>query len=281
MRIIKSSAALVEWRRRVQREGVAIGFVPTMGALHDGHRALIRTARLACDAVVVSIFVNPLQFGRGEDFSRYPRMLVRDAALCRKEGVDVVFAPSAADMYPPGSQSVVSVPKIAKRWEGARRPGHFDGVATVVTKLFALVRPDLAVFGQKDYQQALVVRQVIEDLSLGVRLFIHPTVRDPDGLALSSRNAFLSAAERRRALVLFWALSAGRAAVRRGAPPEAVNRAMRAMIRRERSVQLDYLAACDAETLEPATSRHRELVLLGAVRIGRTRLIDNLLVSAG
>ena len=281
MRTLRTVRAVTRWRRPLQREGVSIALVPTMGALHDGHRALIRAARLTCDAVVVSIFVNPLQFGPREDFGRYPRQLARDVRLCRGEGVDVVFAPSVAEMYPPSSATTVAVPALARRWEGAHRPGHFEGVATVVTKLLAIVKPVVAIFGQKDFQQAAVIRRLAIDLNLGTAIRIHPTVRERDGLAVSSRNVFLTPAQRRAAPALYRSLLVGRAAIRAGARDRAtVERIMRAALRRERSMRLDYLAVCDAETLEPAKRVRGTLVLLGAARLGRIRLIDNLTVKS-
>jgi len=271
---------MAAWSAAYHRESVTIGLVPTMGALHAGHRALIRTARLSCDAVVVSLFVNPAQFGPQEDFARYPRKPKADAALCRKEGVDVLFAPPVGEVYPDGFQSTVSVPALARRWEGARRPGHFDGVATVVTKLLAVVRPTVAVFGQKDFQQAALIRRLVEDLDLGARVLVYPTVREADGLALSSRNVYLTPAQRRAAPVLLRALQAGRGAIRCGVRSgPRIQQAMRRIIGEESLAKVEYLAVCDPETLEPLTRVRRHAVLLGAIRIGRIRLIDNLLVK--
>ena len=197
MKIIRTARSMTAWSERLRREGVTIGFVPTMGALHDGHRSLIRAARLRCDALVVSIFVNPAQFSPTEDLSAYPRPIARDRALCREEGVDVCFEPTVRVMYPEGFQTTVAVPALARRWEGTARPHHFVGVATVVTKLFGIVSPHLALFGQKDYQQAALVRQLVKDLNLGVEIQVRLTVRERDGLAMSSRNVYLSAVERR------------------------------------------------------------------------------------
>jgi pantoate--beta-alanine ligase len=251
-----------------------------MGALHAGHRALIRSARLASDAVVVSIFVNPTQFGPREDFSRYPRPVKQDLALCRSEDVDVVFTPSVKTMYPRGFQTTVTVSDLAARWEGPVRPRHFQGVATVVTKLLSLVRPDVTLFGQKDYQQAALIRRMVEDLNLGTTIRIHPTVRQADGLALSSRNVYLTPAQRAAAPVLFQALQAGAQAIRRGTRRgRTINRMMVARVRHEPLARLDYLAVCDPLTLEPVFHVKTRVVLLGAVRIGRIRLIDNLLVG--
>lgn len=280
MRIVHSPAAMTAWSERLRREGVTIGFVPTMGALHDGHRALIRTARLHCDALVVSIFVNPAQFAPHEDLATYPRPIAKDRALCREEGVDVCFEPTTTTMYPAGFQTVVTVPSVARRWEGESRPHHFGGVATVVTKLFGIVRPHLALFGQKDFQQAALVRRLVKDLDLGVRIIVRPTVREPDGLAMSSRNVYLSPEERRTAPIFYRALEAGRKAVERGVKDAAsVQTIMRELLAGEPAVRIDYLAVCDPATLEPLTTIGRQAVLLGAIRIGSVRLIDNVSVK--
>jgi pantoate--beta-alanine ligase len=280
VKTIRTIAAMADWSQRLHREGVTIGFVPTMGALHEGHRTLIRAARLACDAVVVSIFVNPTQFGPTEDLSKYPRQLRLDRALCRKEGIDIVFVPGAKTMYPAGSQTVVTVPSIARRWEGEARPHHFQGVATIVTKLLCLIQPDRAWFGQKDYQQAALVQQLVKDLNLPTQLVIHPTVRESDGLALSSRNVYLTTRERQAAPMLFRALQAGAAAIRAGERRgPMIQRHMTRVVATEPLATVEYLAVCDPLTLEPLSIVHRRAVLLGAVRIGTVRLLDNLLVS--
>jgi pantoate--beta-alanine ligase len=280
MKILRSPSAMAEWSHSLRREGVVVGFVPTMGALHDGHRALIRQARLACDALVVSIFVNPTQFAPTEDLATYPRRLVQDRTLCREEGVDLCFEPTAAAMYPKGHQTVVTVPSVARRWEGESRPHHFAGVATVVTKLFGIVRPDLAWFGQKDYQQCAVVRQLIADLNLGIRMIVAATVRERDGLAMSSRNVFLSPEERRMAPIFYQALLAGRRAIEAGlADTDSVQAVMHKLLAGEPAVRVDYLAVCDADTLEPLDRIDRRAVILGAIRLGAVRLIDNMLVK--
>jgi pantoate--beta-alanine ligase len=280
MKIIRSPAAMTAWSEGLRREGVRIGFVPTMGALHDGHRALIRTARLQCDALVVSIFVNPTQFGPKEDLATYPRPIANDRARCIAEGVAVCFEPAAATMYPEGFQTTVTVPRIARRWEGETRPHHFAGVATVVTKLFGIVRPHFAVFGQKDFQQAAVVRQLVKDLNLDVAIIVRPTVREGDGLAMSSRNVYLSQEERRVAPVFYQSLQAGRQAIEGGSTDAAsVEKIMRKVIAGEPTVQIDYLAVCDPTTLEPLTTVGGHAVLLGAIRIGRVRLIDNVVAK--
>ena len=243
---------MAAWSEQLRREGVRVGLVPTMGALHDGHRALIRAARLRCDALVVSIFVNPAQFGPQEDLAKYPRPIAHDHAMCRKEGVDVCFEPTAEAMYPKGFQTVVTLPTIARRWEGEIRPHHFPGVATVVTKLFGIVRPQVALFGQKDFQQSALVRQLVNDLSLGVEIIVYPTVREADGLAMSSRNVYLSQGQRKSAATLYKALRAGAAAIRRGViDGKAVESAMIQVVKEEPALTIDYLAVCDPTTLEP------------------------------
>jgi pantoate--beta-alanine ligase len=236
-----------------------VGLVPTMGALHEGHRTLLRTARPACDRLVMSLFVNPAQFGPDEDFARYPRDAEADRAVAAAEGVDEVFAPTVEEMYPPGYSTAVSVGPLGEVYEGASRPGHFAGVATVVLKLFHRVRPDIAWFGQKDAQQLVVIRRMVRDLDLGVEVRAVPTVRESDGLALSSRNVFLSPEERRRAGSLHRALVAIDPALVEG--------------------DLDYLAVVDPESFEPMAPQQGALVV-GAAWFGATRLIDNVTVEA-
>jgi len=280
MKIIRSTTGMAVLSQRFLREGVRIGLVPTMGALHDGHRALIQEARLRCDALVVSIFVNPAQFSPQEDLAKYPRSISQDRALCRKEGVDVCFEPTAEAMYPNGFQTVVTLSTIARRWEGEIRPHHFSGVATVVTKLFGIVRPQVALFGQKDFQQSALVRQLVNDLSLGVEIIVYPTVREADGLAMSSRNVYLSQEERTRAITLYKSLRAGAEVIRRGVTDgEAVQSVMAHVLKKEPAITIDYLAVCNPSTLEPLSVVTSRVVLLGAVRIGSVRLIDNLLVT--
>jgi pantoate--beta-alanine ligase len=281
MRRIQTVNAMRTWSRGLQRERVTIGLVPTMGALHEGHRSLIRAARLACDAVAVSIFVNPLQFGPLEDFDRYPRSFAQDLRLCRSAGVDAVFIPRAQEMYPADFETAVSVQRLTRRYEGLSRPGHFGGVTTVVTKLLNIVRPDKAFFGQKDYQQAVVVERLAKDLNLDTGIVVRPTVREPDGLALSSRNRHLSPEERKAATVLYRALSDGRELIRAGERSvRKVEAAMTRLIRAEPLVRLDYLAVVDPITLDEVRSVRGRVVLLLAGWIGETRLIDNLIVTA-
>ena len=280
MKIIRTARSMTAWSERLRREGVTIGFVPTMGALHDGHRSLIRAARLRCDALVVSIFVNPAQFSPTEDLTSYPRPIAHDRALCREEGVDICFELTARAMYPEGFQTTVTVPAVARRWEGEARPHHFAGVATVVTKLFGMVRPHLALFGQKDYQQAALIRQLVHDLNLGVAIQVRQTVRERDGLAMSSRNIYLNADERRLAPLLSQALRAGSQMIEGGmSDVAAIERSMRQTIEQSPTMYVEYLAVCDPDSLEPLSLVTNRAVLLGAVRIGSTRLIDNLLVK--
>jgi len=281
MRRIRTGNAMRAWSRALRREGVTIGLVPTMGALHEGHRSLIRAARLACDAVAVSIFVNPLQFGPLEDFDRYPHSLAQDLRLCRSGGVDALFLPRAQEMYPPDFETAVSVQRLTRRYEGLSRPGHFGGVTTVVTKLLNIVHPNKAFFGQKDYQQAVVVARLVKDLNLDTEIVMRPTVREPDGLALSSRNLHLSPEERKAATVLYRALSDGRELIRAGERSvKKVEAAMTRLIWAEPLARLDYLAVADPITLDEVRSVRGRVVLLLAVWIGETRLIDNLIVTA-
>jgi pantoate--beta-alanine ligase len=257
-----------------------VGFVPTMGYLHAGHLALVRAARAGNRAVVASVFVNPRQFGPGEDYARYPRDLGRDLALLEAEAVDLVFAPPVEEMYPTGFGTTVDVGPLGEKLEGAERPGHFRGVATVVARLFNLVRPDRAYFGQKDGQQCVVVRKLIDDLAFPVELIVVPTVREPDGLALSSRNVYLSPEERRAALALSAGLRRATAAYRAGERDAATLRELVAgTIRAEPLATLAYVSLADAATLDELDRVDRPALLSLTARVGRTRLIDNELLS--
>jgi pantoate--beta-alanine ligase len=269
--------------REARERGQRVGLVPTMGALHEGHVELIKQCRAHTDFVVVSIFVNPTQFGVGEDFGRYPRPLDHDLRQCESAGADVVFAPSVPTVYPNGSSSTfVEVPGLSDVLEGASRPGHFRGVTTVVLKLFELILPDLAMFGQKDFQQQRVIHRMVEDLHVPVELTVAPTVREADGLALSSRNRYLNPQERQAASVLFRALSRAMQAVTAGErQADRVRQILRETLQLEPLVILDYAEVADAETLELLgnLSQERPAVALLAVRIGTTRLIDNAFLS--
>jgi len=268
--------------RSWKREGTRVGFVPTMGALHEGHLSLVRLVRSRCDRTVVSIFVNPLQFGPGEDFDRYPRDLDRDRSLCEGAGVDAVWAPSPADLYPEGFATAVEVEgPLATSLCGGSRPGHFRGVATVVAKLLLAVEPDVAVFGQKDAQQVAVIRRMAADLALPCEIAVAPTVREPDGLALSSRNAYLTPAERSQATCLKRGLDAASALFAAGQrEPRHLLGACRAALESSPLARIDYLALVDAATLVPVEpTLSRPALLAVAVFFGRTRLIDNALLS--
>lgn len=250
-----------------------------MGALHEGHRSLIQRARRTCETVVVSIFVNPLQFGPAEDYRRYPRDLSQDLARCREENVDLVFIPKPDALYPQDFQTTVAVDELSRRWEGEYRPTHFQGVTTVVTKLLNLVRPARAFFGQKDYQQCCLIRQLVKDLDLDTRITLCPTVRDADGFALSSRNRYVTKLQRQQALALYQALSAGKEAIAGGTRrADLVEKKMANVFDTGHGLAIDYLACCDARTLEPLTRLQGTVVLLGAIRVGGIRFIDNLIV---
>jgi pantoate--beta-alanine ligase len=259
-----------------------LAFVPTMGNLHAGHLALVRRARELADQVIVSIFVNPLQFGEGEDLASYPRTQARDAELLAAEGVDWLFVPSVAVMYPrpPATQTRVWVPGVSELLCGASRPGHFEGVATVVCKLFNMVRPDVAVFGQKDYQQLLVIRRMVEDLAMPVEIIGAPTIREVDGLAMSSRNGYLSTAERAVAPALYRVLQDTAARLRQGEAPAELEQAGASAIDAA-GMRCDYLAIRRRADLEVPAAADRELVILAAAQLGRARLIDNLEADRG
>ncbi|MEO7786726.1 MAG: pantoate--beta-alanine ligase [Sphingomicrobium sp.] len=279
MQIIRDLAGLGPALATLRADGRRSALVPTMGALHAGHLALIEEARRRADRVVATIFVNPLQFGAGEDLDRYPRREDADAAMLEAAGCDLVWLPTAAMLYPPGFATKVSVAGISERWDGAARPGHFDGVATVVAKLLIATMPDVALFGEKDFQQLAVIRQLVRDLGLPVAVVGVPIVRDADGLALSSRNAYLSADERARAVALPHALIAAREAIRAGSAPVAFILAeARAALTAAGFGNIDYVALVDAATLEPIETLDREARLAAAATLGKTRLIDNIAV---
>ena len=276
MRVVASVAEMKALARAWRREGRTIGLVPTMGYLHEGHLSLVRESKARAGVTVVSIFVNPTQFGPDEDFKRYPRDLAKDSAFLEAGGVDCLFHPDAAEIYPPGYRTYVEVRGLQDRLCGKSRPGHFRGVATVVLKLFEIVRPDLAFFGAKDAQQVLIIRKMAADLDLDVAIVTCPLVREPDGLALSSRNAYLSAEERRAALVLSAALGRAERAVAAGERDTArLVAGIRAAIAAEPLVRIDYVEAVDPETLEPVAAVEGEVLVALAAFVGRTRLIDN------
>lgn len=263
-----------------RRGGRTIGFVPTMGALHEGHLSLVEVARAQADYVVMSVFVNPMQFGPGEDYERYPRDLPADGSLAESRGVDLVFAPHAEEMYPGEANVTVKAGRIAGDWEGRIRPGHFDGVLTVVAKLCNIVQPDVAVFGQKDLQQARLVEAMIRDLNMPVELVLAPTIRDADGLALSSRNRYLQPDERQRALALPQALREIHAAWSRGEREVAsLERVGRAALAAAHGIKIDYLAVVERDTFRRPATLTTHGAAIGAIRVGATRLIDNVLLD--
>ena len=276
MEIVRRVHSMKEITRQARAKNRKIGFVPTMGALHDGHLTLVRRVKELVDVVVVSVFVNPTQFGAGEDLDTYPRNLARDADILVAEGVDYLFAPEPGDMYPAGPRTWVEVEDLSNRIEGASRPGHFRGVATVVMKLFQIVRPAVAAFGQKDAQQAVVLRHMTQDLHLDVEVLVLPTVRDPDGLAMSSRNAYLSPGERKAALAIPHSLEEAQRAVEDGErDPDALVRRVRGVLEAEEAVRIDYVELVDSRLLRRVVEMEGEMLLLVAAFVGSTRLLDN------
>ena len=281
MRTFQQVSPLRAYLRGIRQEGKTIGFVPTMGALHEGHLTLARRARGDCELVIMSVFVNPTQFGPNEDFAAYPRDLNRDLTLASQAGVDALFCPELGEIYPSGSETIVDVPHLGSVLEGAIRPGHFQGVATVVTKLLNIVQPERAYFGQKDYQQLLVIERVARDLHLSSKIVLVPTVREPDGLALSSRNAYLSVGERQAAPLLYRCLQRAQERVDAGeTDPSRIRQELESLIAEEPLATLDYVALANPDTLEPVASFAESVTLVAlAVRIGKTRLIDNALIA--
>ena len=274
MQVIETIAELRALRQQLSD---AVGFVPTMGYLHQGHLALVKRARTENSTVVVSIYVNPAQFGLREDFAGYPRELNRDLELLHTEKADVIFIPSDAEMYPPEFSSWIDVENVTERLEGPSRPGHFRGVATIVAKLFNLVQPSRAYFGQKDAQQAVVVKRMVADLDMGIEIVVVPTVRESDGLAMSSRNVHLSPEGRRAATVLFKALTLARQLGRGGEKDaEEIRRQITSLIQKEPLARIDYVSIADARTLEELSFIDRPALASLAVTIGKTRLIDNM-----
>jgi len=275
MTIVTPPAALRPLIRDARAQGKSIGFVPTMGAIHEGHLSLVRLARKACGFTVVSIFVNPLQFAAGEDLGRYPRKEREDAALLDREGVDLLYAPDPKEFYPPEFSTSVEVARVSEAGEGAVRPGHFRGVATVVAKLLIQIQPDAAFFGRKDLQQVAVVRRMVRDLDLPIRIEVGDTVREPDGLALSSRNAYLSEKERRQASALPRALFAARDRAAAGeAQASVLEHDVREALERA-GLAVDYVEVVDPETMRRMDRAAAGSALAAAVRVGKTRLIDN------
>ena len=281
MQICKTIAEIRNLLKHRRGQGHLIGFVPTMGYLHEGHLTLMRRAKEQCQTVVMSIFVNPLQFGPKEDFSGYPRDFERDAALSEKVGVDAIFAPEGEEMYSSGFCTYVEVQRLTDKLCGASRPGHFRGVTTVVAKLFNIIQPDYAYFGQKDAQQALVIRRMVADLNMALEVITVPTVREPSGLAMSSRNSLLSEEGRAAAAVLYRSLEAARLAVARGEKDaKELRRLVVDMIGREKLANLDYAEIHSLPDLEPLSTLQGQALLALAVKIGKVRLIDNIILEA-
>ena len=273
MQTVRSSEELA--RARAEIEGT-LALVTTMGALHAGHMALVEEARRRADRVAATIFVNPKQFGANEDFGSYPRRETEDGRMLEEAGCDLLWIPAVADIYPEGFSTSIHVAGLSERWEGEARPGHFDGVATVVARLLLSVRPDVALFGEKDFQQLAVIRRMVADLGVPVEIAAVPTVREADGLALSSRNAYLSDDERRRAVALPNALEEARKSILDGAPVSQVLQRAKQQLVDSGFLRIDYLALVDAATLEPVDAPAGEMRLIAAAVIGTTRLIDNL-----
>jgi pantoate--beta-alanine ligase len=280
MRTVESIAEMKAVCREITRNGRTLGFVPTMGALHEGHASLVRTSKVQCRATAVSIFVNPLQFGPTEDLDKYPRTMERDKKLLEELGIDVLFAPTAGEMYPEGAKTFIEVAELSERLDGLSRPGHFRGVATVVAKLFEVVRPDRAFFGQKDAAQVAVLRKMVSDLNMDVELVVCPIVREKDGLALSSRNAYLSADQRKQALVLHRALMRISHEVDMGeGAAERLVEIGKSVIAEEPAARLDYFAVVSPDSLEAVADVSRGALVAVAALFGATRLIDNLLLA--
>ena len=281
MKITKSIAETRAAARALKLSGKKLGLVPTMGALHDGHLSLVQLAKQQCDAVAASIFVNPKQFGPNEDFTKYPRSSERDREMLEEEGVELLFAPSVEEMYPSGSTTFVNVEGLSERLDGVSRPGHFRGVATVVSKLFHIVEPDKAFFGQKDAAQVAIIKRMVHDLDLPVEIVVGPIVREPDGLAMSSRNAYLDAKQRKEALVLSRALKRVEASIREGeVDTNQLTNAAKRIFAEEPEVRVDYIAVVDPDTLDPINDVANGALIAVAAYLGSTRLIDNVVISA-
>ena len=280
MEIVKEISKMREISKFWKRQGYKIAFVPTMGFLHEAHLALVRKAKELGDKTVVSIFVNPLQFGPKEDFREYPRDLEKDLALLEKEKVDAVFIPETEEMYPPDFQTYVEVTKLTTGLCGAFRPGHFKGVTTVVLKLFNIVNPDIAIFGEKDYQQLQVIKQMIKDLNLDIEIVAHPTVREKDGLAMSSRNIYLSSAERESAISLYKALLLAQKLVKEGEKDsQKIKEEMEKFIYSFPFTKVQYIEFVDPQTLDPIDKINKPVLCALAVYVGKARLIDNMLIT--
>ncbi len=280
MQIIKEIKEMQSVADSLRREGKTIGFVPTMGFLHEAHLSLMRIARPKCDALVVSIFVNPTQFGPNEDFDKYPRDFAQDEIFCQQENVDIIFCPDKNCIYDEPYYTYINVEKFSETMCGLSRPGHFRGVATVVCKLFNIVKPHLAVFGEKDYQQAVIIKQMTKDLNFDIEILTGPIVREPDGLAMSSRNKYLSPEERQKALVLHKSLQLAERLVKEGKnDSDFIHSEIQNLIEQAEGAVIDYIAIVDSKTLEPLKEVQDNTLIALAVKIGQTRLIDNTVIQ--
>jgi pantoate--beta-alanine ligase len=280
MQILKTVAEVKAYIRGVKADGKSIGFVPTMGYLHEGHLTLMREAKAICDVVIVSIFINPLQFGVGEDFEEYPRDLTRDAELCQSVGIGAIFAPAVAEMYPKGYHTFVDLEELPNHLCGLARPGHFRGVSTVVSKLFNIIQPDKAFFGQKDAQQALIIKRLAADLNMNLDIVVVPIVREEDGLAMSSRNVYLTPEERQAAPVLYQSLQQAKAAIEAGETKgEAIRNLMINSIQQQKLAKIDYVEVVSRSSLEGLDRLEGEVLIAVAVCFGKTRLIDNIMLN--
>ena len=280
MKLIKSISSVKKQIKKAKEKGQRVGFVPTMGYLHDGHLSLVREAVKECDIVIASIFVNPSQFGPGEDYSRYPRDLKKDLRLAQQAKVDIVFTPSVKSMYSNGCQAYVSVEELSRVLCGISRPAHFKGVTTVVAKLFNIVEPDTAYFGQKDAQQAIIINKMINDLNMNVRLKMLPIIREKDGLAMSSRNIYLNKTDRKNAAVLYKSLKEAKRSIKSGIRnSKKIIRVMQKMISSTPGARIDYISIVDTEGLKPAKEIKGKILIALAVYLGKTRLIDNIIVK--
>ncbi len=280
MKTFRDIKKTTQYIKALKKKGKTIGLVPTMGYLHEGHLSLIRRSRKDNDISVISIFVNPTQFGPGEDFKKYPRNFKRDERLAQEAGVDIIFYPAARAMYPEGYKTSINVGALGKRLCGASRPGHFQGVATVVAKLFNIVEPDTAYFGQKDAQQAIIIKKLTEDLDMPVKVKVMPIVREPDGLAMSSRNTYLSNKERAEALILNKALKKAGVMIKSGEKNASkVKKEMRSMINSKKQAKIDYVSVVDSGNLQELKTIKKGALIALAVKIGKTRLIDNTIIK--
>jgi len=281
LKVITEIDKMKTYAKIMRKDSKVIGFVPTMGYFHEGHLSLMRAARKQCDTVIVSVYVNPAQFGPKEDLTKYPRQIQRDEELARIEGADVIFVPRDEDMYPEGYSTYVNVEGLTEKLCGKARPGHFRGVTTIVMKLFEIIKPEIAYFGQKDAQQAFVIQKMIKDLNLDITMKILATVREKDGLAMSSRNSYLKKSERKEAPVVYQALLEAERMVQRGEnSAKVMTKAMRETIKKASSAKIDYISVVDTKSLEDVVTIKNEALVTAAVLIGKTRLIDNVIVNA-